>query len=238
MYPPRDYSKTPFKSGDSYKRKKVSSSGRYERRFVPGYDRTGGAYGRYGAKGGENKWFDTTLTFSFDSTAEVPATGQLCLIPQGVTDVTRVGRKATVKSIQIQGEISFTPGAGATACNHCVLYLILDTQCNGAAATQTDLFTTAAVYDSLPNMNNQGRFTIMKKWVMKMEPKAGASTALNTDKKWIAYYKKCNIPLIWSANTGAITEIRSNNLFLYAGAGTNDDLATMNGVCRLRIDDS
>ena len=56
-------------------------------RFVkPGYTRAGGNWMRFGGPGGEKKWFNTTLSFTFDTTAE--AVTSLNLIPQGTTEVT------------------------------------------------------------------------------------------------------------------------------------------------------
>lgn len=218
---------------------------------VPGYTRSVGFYGRFGTRrarrlanrGGylngtkpELKFFDTTLTFAFDATGEVPATGQLALIPQGDTESTRDGRKAVIKSIQIRGAITYVPAASGVAATINYLYLVLDKQTNGAAAAITDVFTSNAMRDNLLNLNNSGRFRIIKKWVIRMEPKAGVTTAYNNDIRQVEYYKKCNIPIDWSSTAGAITEIRSNNIFLLAGSeGANDDVATFNGTCRLRF---
>jgi len=54
----------------------------------------------------ELKFFDTAVSFDFDSTLEVPATGQWALIPQGDTQSTRDGRLAVIKSIQFRGTVS------------------------------------------------------------------------------------------------------------------------------------
>jgi len=81
--------------------------------FQPGVDRTGGYYGRFAGRGAELKFFDTATSFSIDTSPEVPATGQLVLIPQGVTESTRVGRKCVIRSIQGRWDLRFNPGAGA-----------------------------------------------------------------------------------------------------------------------------
>jgi len=211
--------------------------------IVPGFTRLSGQYGRYGRRAiqqgfkPELKFFDTSLSFNFDNTAEVPATGQLALIPQGDTESTRDGRLAYIKSIQIHGALQLSPGAEALADVLCYLYLVLDTQANGAAAAITDVFTTNAALTQLLNLNNSSRFRIIKRWVYHMEPKAGVSTAYNNNILPLDYYKRCNIKMDWSSTTGAITEIRSNNLFLCAGAaGTgSDDTVSFTGVCRLRF---
>lgn len=183
----------------------------------------------------EVKYFDTDLSFLFDSTGEVPATGQLALIPQGDTGSTRDGRQATIKSVQIRGSALFTPGASASATCIAYLYLVLDKQANGAPAGITDVFTTAVMDSNLLNLNNSDRFAILRKWVLPYVAQAGATTAYNPSIKSIEFYKKCSIPMNFSGTTGAITEIRSNNLFLMAGLVNQDDTVSFNGVCRLRF---
>jgi len=62
--------------------------------------------------------------------------------------------------------------------------------------------------------------------------------ALNNTNVPFEMYKKCNIPIEYSGTTGAITEIRSNNIFLLASSdGQADDLVTMVGNCRVRFSD-
>lgn len=208
---------------------------------VPGYTRTGGSYGRYGYSASrlgltpEKKFFDTALSFDFDLTAEVPASGQLVLIPQGDTESTRDGRKAVIESVQIRAALSFVPAAAATAATITNLWLVLDTQCNGAAAAITDVFTSNVASTAMLNLNNSGRFKILKHWVHTWGPGAGATTAYNNVFKQLEFYKKCKVPIDWSSTTGAITEIRSNNLFLMAGATGTDDLVHLEGNCRVRF---
>jgi len=210
----------------------VTGAGRFRR--VGFYGRFGAAAAQSGVKP-ELKFFDTALSFTFDSTAEVPATGQLALIPQGDTESTRDGRKATVKSVQIRGNMEFAPGAAANADTVCYLYLVQDTQTNGAAAAITDVFTSNVASTNMLQLNNSGRFRILKKWVFVFNATAGVTTAYANVIKPIEFYKRCNIDMDWNSTTGAITEIRSNNLFLCAGASNSDDLVSFTGTCRLRF---
>lgn len=206
---------------------------------VPGYTRTSGSYGRYSGPGAEAKFFDTAVNFTFDSTMEVPATGQLNIIPQGDGPSSRDGRNCVITSIQLRGYIAFNPGAAATATTLTYLYLVLDKQCNGAAAAVTDVFTSATGHTALINLDNNQRFTIIKKWIWQFNSNAGVTTAFNAESKKIEYYKKVNIPITWdnSFTTGVIGTIRSNNIFLIAGnsATLGDDQVGFNGVCRLRF---
>lgn len=208
--------------------------------YVPGKNRTSGFYGRFSGPGGETKFFDTALAFTYDATGEVPATGQLNLIPQGVTESTRIGRKCVIKSIQLRGVQYFSPGASAVAATVTYLYLVQDTQCNGAAAAITDVITSNDMANGMINMANSSRFKILKRWVIPFNSAAGVSAAFNNIIKPLEFYKKCNIPLEFSSTTGAITEIRSNNIFLLAGTGggSSDDVVTMDGTCRVKFSDS
>lgn len=184
----------------------------------------------------EKKFFDTALSFLIDATGEVPATGQLALIPQGDTSTTRDGRQATIKSIQIRGSFLYAPAASGVAAQVCYLYLVLDRQANGAAAAVTDVFTSTDMRANQLNLNNSRRFRIMQRWAIEFNSCAGVTTAYNNVAKSLEYYVRCNIPMDWNSTTGAITEITSNNIFLIAGSdGNQDDTVSFNGSCRLRF---
>lgn len=234
---------------ESYKRRRLSGARPTQSqvaaalvRQAPGLVRVGGNYGRYGVNARkmglepERKFFDTALSFNFDATGEVPATGQLALIPQGDTESTRDGRYAWIRSIQLRGVVHATPSSAATFSDSIYLYVVLDTQANGAAAAVTDVFTSSNMGTNMLNLNNSGRFRILKKFVLNINPPAGATTAYNTVTRALEWYKRCNIKMDWSSTTGAIGEIRSNNIFLLAGAaGNTDDSIGFTGTCRLRF---
>lgn len=208
--------------------------------FVKGKDRTGGFYGRYQGMGREQKFFDTALAFAFDATAESAASnslGQVDLIPQGTTESQRIGRKCVVRSIQVKGQLAYTPAAAANGFDATEMYLILDKQTNGAQAAFTDVFDTANITTNFVDLANSARFRILKKWTHNFNATAGVTTAYNGVSKFINYYKKCNIPLEFSSTTGAITELKSNHIFLAYGSFSQDDTVSFAGACRLRFDD-
>jgi len=210
-----------------------------------GYARTGGYYGRFG-RGGELKFLDTALSFTFDATLEVPATGQLNLIPQGDTQSQRIGRKVIIKSISLKGNMVSVPAAAAVAASTAYMWLVMDTQANGAAATAADantgVFTTNDAATAQLTLANSSRFRVIKKWAWDFNAPAGVTTAYNRVSKHFNFYKKCSIPIEFdaAATTGAITTIRSNNLFLVAGIGgsLSDDEVQMTGSCRIRYEDA
>lgn len=198
------------------------------------------AKGRY-QKTSELKFFDTALSFLVDTTGEVPATGQLTLIPQGVTESTRIGRRCTIKSIQIRGTAVWNPAAGNVGATISYIYLVWDKQCNGAAASVTDVLTSNLMSTALANLENSDRFIILKRFVIPQQSEAGVNGAFSINQFPIDYYRKCNIPIDFdsSASTGALTTIKSNNLFLLAGSeAVTDDLVSVNGTCRLRFSDN
>lgn len=241
----RTYASVSRRQSTLFKAPYVRTTYKRARSTVPfrsrGYLRTSGQYGRYGA-GGELKFFDTAISFLVDLTAEVPATGQLNLIPQGVTESTRVGRACVIKSIQFRANLTMTSQTVAASSTNVWIYIVLDKQANGAAAGTTDVFdfsTAAQLPTALINMNNTKRFRILKKFKMAFNSTAYSSggTAFATITKMIDWYKKCDIPLDFSSTTGAITEIRSNNIFLVAGGMNADDLISVTGTVRLRFSD-
>lgn len=227
--------------GSRYYARKYAYGARRIPPAVPGYTRQSGFYGRYarGAGPAEQKFFDTTLNFTVDATGEVPATGQLTLIPQGVTESTRVGRKCVIKSVTIHAGAYLVPAATATSSGVVSMFLVLDKQCNGAAAANADVWSSGDLNIAMRNLANSSRFVVLKKWKFGINSQAGATTAYNNQSRPLDYYKKCNIPIEYSSTTGAITEIKSNNLFLMAGCNALlDDLVTISGTCRLRFSDS
>jgi len=211
-------------------------------RVSKGYTRRSGMFGRFPPQGSELKFFDTELIMPLDTTPEVGttgATGQLCLIPQGVTESERVGRKCVVKSIQLRGMMRYVPAAAATAATAGFMQIVLDTQANGAACIAADIVDATTMADALVNMNNSERFRTLKRIKKVFNVPAGATTAYNSMTQSVDVYLKCNIPLEFSSTTGAITEIRSNNICILAGSdGIADDTITFTGKARLRFSDS
>lgn len=211
-----------------------------------GYGRTGGYYGRFGtksrrsSKAPEAKFLDTYCGFQFDAVAEVPATGQLCLIPQNTTENGRIGRKVLLKSIQWKTQISMLATGIRDSVNW---YIVQDTQCNGAAAAYTDVFdqfSGASVAGlGMRNMANSARFKILYHAEHILVSQAGTTGAFTGDTHVDNGYLKCNIPLEFAPGMGGgITDLKSNNIFLIAGDTLlQDDVTAFSGTFRLRYTD-
>ena len=210
----------------SYKRAMPKASGsRYTgyrkapvTRFRKGYNRTGGYYGRYkGVTVGEKKFHDIDIDDAAVSVSgSILNSGSLCQIAQGTTESTRVGRKAVIRSINWRYQINL--GSETTVANgadtvRIVLYK--DKQANGQTATVTDILETAN-YQSFRNLANSARFQILLDKLVTVSSGGGAGNG-TTDAtlpviRNYSFFKKCKIPIEYSSTTGAIGEIRSNNL--------------------------
>lgn len=184
---------------------------------------------------GENKFHDILLDDTIPSTGEVAETTSLNLIAQGVTESTRVGRKCTITSINMKGNLVKGTGSASATYN---IALVLDKQANGALPNYTDVFETDTPFSHL-NLANSQRFVILKRWYGTMNNLTVNGDTFNLwgeVRQPVSFNKKCNIPLEFSANTGAITEIRSNNLFVVWDSDVNNGI-TANLNFRLRFQD-
>jgi len=213
-----------------------------------GYARTSSSYTggyRYGKSGAELKFFDNTMNFNFSTNGAIPTGGQLCTIPQDATQSGRVGRKIIIKKIvcNLTALINITGIAAVAGADRVRLVIVLDKQCNGAAADYNSLgngvFNVNGV-DALRNLDNVARFTILKDWDFALNCTAGVSGAWNYACKTLNTYISCNIPIEYdnSVTTGAIGSIRSNNIFLLACCGARDSGVTLQGQIRLRYLDA
>jgi len=218
---------------------KVKTSIYKKPKIVPGYTRTGGAYRRALPSAGETKFNDstfnqTTATGGANISFVGAVTGvSLCLVPQATTDITRIGNKMFLKNIRIKGRVTLPT---ATTFDQVRIILYKDMQTNGAAAGVTDLLASADE-NSFLNMNNTGRFKVIKDKIIDLNPVIGVSSTSNTP--YVRQFKmnhKANCRIDYSSNTGAITELRSNNYAVLV-ISTNG-LATITGIARITFTDS
>lgn len=198
--------------------------------IVRGYTRRAGFYGRYNMGGdseGELKFFDAAI----DDAVIAPGgtiNNTIDLIPQEVTESQRIGRKCTLKSIEMRYRINLPEvDAAATPSEGDVGRLIVyqDKQTNGAGAAVADLMAQVTV-NGFFNLVNKGRFKILIDRTHKLNYAGLASdgaavvSQANVEEfhKWT---KRVNIPLEFDSTTGAITEMRSNHIgFLVIGTNT------------------
>jgi len=207
--------------------------------FKKGTDRTGGFYGRYNKPGSELKFLDTAISVApIDATYEV-MTSCLNVVAQGGGESQRIGRKITIKSIQMRHVLTYVPAASTQGLTTVVICLVLDKQANGAAPAITDIFTSNSAATAMINLANSERFVVLKRFVFTLASSAGASGSFSRAEALIDFYKKVDIPVEYdnTAATGALTTVRSNNLLLTAGSLGEDDVVLMTGTTRIRYSD-
>ncbi len=201
---------------------------------------------RGAATPGELKFHDVDLDDAIVASAG-GLTGTINIIPQGVTEIQRVGRKCTLKRIAWRYSYSLPEqDAQADPAAGDVLRIILyqDKQCNGASAgiggSTGGTLLVSADYQAYNNLTNSGRFVVLmdKTHAINYLTTASDGAGVVSQSSVIrhgAFYKTCNIPLEFDAAAGALTECRQNNLGVL--------LISKNGVCgfqskfRLRFSD-
>ncbi len=215
-----------------------------KRKFIPGVDRTGGYYGRFAGRNAELKFHDVDLDDVIIA-AGSNITPSINIIPQGVKENERVGRKCTIKSINWVGTLAL-PVRDAQALpspgDEIRIILYLDKQANGAAATRPDLLSSPNT-DSFRNLANSSRFQFLydKVWLLDYGSLASDTDAVvssNGVQKRLKFYKKVNIPIEYdnTADTGVLTTIRQNNLgVLLEGS---QSVCGLTSKFRLRFSDS
>ncbi len=188
---------------------------------------------------GELKFHDVDLDDNVIATG-VNVTDSINKIPQGVTEITRIGRKATIRKIGWRFRLQLPAVASAGTGGDTVRVIMYqDKQTNGATAASTDLLETAN-FQSFRNLSNIGRFNILMDRTYELNSMGAAGDGTANDSLSYemndTFFKDVNIPIEFNAGAGAIGEIRTNNLgvFLVGNAG----LASFTSKIRLRFTDS
>lgn len=148
----------------------------------------------------------------------------------------RIGLKATIKSILVQGTL--LPGSLQTSVpQHCRILLFWDRQPNNAApASPLPLLSLTPI--SLPDPQFQNRFKILWDKGFCISGVTGTSVAPSSQEMEVKYYKKCNLVTKFSASAGVIADIVSGALYLLfigdTAPGTNTS-PTMTWSTRIRF---
>ncbi len=212
-----------------------------------GFTRQAGYYGRYSGTRAELKFHDIDVDEAAAdwSGGKIQNAGSICLIGQGITESTRIGRKCILKSIMWRGTLNMALLAAATLrADEIVRVLVYqDTQANGATAAVTDILEAADAH-SFNNLANKGRFRTLMDKRYAIRPSASAGDGATNDtaaaKTAVSFFKRCNIPLEFSgvANPAAITEMRSNNIGILLISESNAGSIALNSKVRLRFSDN
>jgi len=198
----------------------------------------------------EKKFLDTAEDFG---TTNIPTTGvvgtSINLLTNGTGAGQLIGRKMTIKSIQTRCFVTFTGVSGAANPNAAInndivrILLIQDTQANGAYPAPSDILTISGSINSLINMQNSGRFKILKEKVIEFNNTVpgilatGPTYYTGSARKNFKWFKKCNVDIMYdNAAASDITDIRDNNIFWMAIS--NRAVATVNMNTRIRYTDA
>lgn len=202
-----------------------------------------------GFLGIEKKFFDTvyagtTIVQTVAGSESETATYGLICPQQGSGETGRDGRKIIVKSVEVNGRVSFANASDADDVRACIrvkVYLVHDSQTNGAQMAAEDCFEAVASPNadfSFPNLEHEGRFKILASRSFILGDKAvsadGANTAsLSGDVKSFSIKKNVNIPMTFDASTGAVTDITDNSIHVVAFCSTvNSALLAYASRCR------
>ncbi len=173
--------------------------------------------GRYaGVALPELKFHDVDLDDAVVTTGAA-ITGTVIIIPQGVTEKQRVGRKCTIMSIGWRFQIRLPAGTTEGTTSDTVrVMLYLDKQCNGATAAVAQILETDD-FQSFNNLANKGRFRTLMDRTFSLSSPSGGTSAAGVDQfgEMVmddSFYKSCSIPIEYDSTAGALTEIRSNNI--------------------------
>lgn len=189
---------------------------------------------------GEMKFHDLDIDDATISTAG-DVTASVNLIADGTLDTQRIGRKSVIRELHWNYRL-LLPAAVLVANTSDIVTLIvyLDKQANGAALAVTTVLE-AANYQSFNRIENKDRIRVLmrRSYDLKCRSGGGHSTqfAFAEDIISDSWHKTgLKIPIQFSGATGAITEIKSNNIGVIAISAVA--LATLDSKFRVRFTDS
>lgn len=181
----------------------------------------------------EIKHYATNISsVAFSTTAQF--TQLVAGITQGSGVSNRIGNEIVVKSIQIRGHCT---ASLTTVLNHNRLIILVDKQPNGATPAFTDIYNTASC-DSLPRVDIQDRFYILKEYYFPLEGYAtGTLTAGGVASSYlIDDVIPCYVPIVYGASTGGVADLKSGNILAVQIADTAAAATNSTAVLNLQID--
>lgn len=132
----------------------------------------------------------------------------LFLPTTGSTSVSRYGDKTIIKSISYN--IFVNPVAGVGACRVILFY---DRQTNGAAPVAPDPLIANGAH-TFKNPDKRHRYLILRDWTLAIDDTNASLADPKRD-----YIQKgsftCNLPTLFTASAGAITDIATGSLYMY-----------------------
>jgi hypothetical protein len=184
----------------------------------------------------------------------------ICAVAQGTTASTRIGRKISVKSLEIRAALELnkkrwdnvtTPGnSNGMTTNRVRLLVVVDKQTNGSPNGNLSNILTQADVDGMRNLEYQQRFKVLYDKTFNFnspgQQAAGSSEIYAAGvRKKVHIFKRFKKPLtiMYNGTSGLNTELTSNSIAVWAvsdfndgGSGpTNDESGIECPVIRTRI---
>lgn len=198
-----------------------------------------------GLLGIESKCYDAALT---DATAISTAWASTnnymlsaVLFSQGTGVNQRDGLKAMITSVHFYGQIFCTGGDPGTDTDEYVdLAIVCDTQPNGAQPLAGAVFLDtidagACAIGAPPLVENQSRFKVLKRKIVRVDNLTSGIAGCRAMKHF-SLVVKCRMPVQYSGSSATISNVVSNNIFLYAGkSGLFNGATSMYGSVRTRF---
>ncbi len=192
-----------------------------------------------GFLGIEKKFYDTSLVSavltSHDDGAgyEHNPSATVCLntVAQGDQETHRDGRKMSMKSITVSGNVEARALANQTVMTSTPIvriYLVMDTQTNGALLNSEDVFvnpsgSTITGTSLFRNLQYISRFKVLKQVYMEFPPQMVSYDGTNIEiggahKHFGMHVKLADIPVNFTGTTSSIANIVDNSLHVIACA--------------------
>ncbi len=182
----------------------------------------------------ELKFFDTVVAGTALATTGVITSPSLNIVPQGITESERVGRKMIIKKLNMRFLLQFNSNTSETA-EVARIIVVLDKQTNKTAFSITDVLETASE-GSFNNMANKGRFLILMDRYEAINKVNDIGTNVNEfTQAWSWFSKELNIPVEFdnSVATGAVSSQTSNNIAVF-GISLNSTTLSLAYTARIR----
>lgn len=208
------------------------------RRFIPGQSRIEGMPARrfLARVGAEQKYKDTFGPIHIRTTAWGDSMqtifASLNLIGMGITATSRIGQKVGLTKIDYDFDLANLKAAE----NRVLIIIVLDTQCNGTAATADKVYDYgASTIGAFRNIEYTHRFRVLKRLDAKLSP-----IDLDGSAKKYRGVMKVNLPIIYDNSNpgGAIGNVKSNNIFVIAAAsqpGIDPTTGSAAVTCNFRL---
>lgn len=232
------------------KRKRENTYSKTNKKFKgDGNTRTGGFYGRYnlgetGKASAERKQYETWANNVAIPSAKVLILDSLVKIAAGTASNQRVGRKIILKSIHLKGHLASSKAVQADKYR---IIIGLDTQANGTSPTVTDVLSNGPsgapdIYSFL-NLANSRRFKILRDIKLLSKATLYDSNNSNYGVDLIPFDANisCDIPVEYATIGNAMTDIKSNNIFIiflnFYSLTVTGEQTLINLMTRIRYED-